>query len=169
MDETSKDQIEVTIKYGDLMQTFIGSAADVWVSVNKFFGEVFPALDLVRKVILTVDLDKLVEDSKGVIAVAPEGPELLVAKEKLTDSEILQYYLLAAYIGFKLGKIVREDMTKDELSSKLGKNLKITVTRLGELVKEGSVIKTENGGYKIATIGIRRLQEEMSAIKREIW
>jgi predicted transcriptional regulator len=47
--------------------------------------------------------------------------------------------------------------------------MKITATRLGELVKEGSVIKAEDGGYKISTIGIRRLQEELSAIKSEIW
>jgi hypothetical protein len=169
MDETRDEQITVIVKYRDLEQTFSGSINDVWVYVNKFFGEVMPAFDLIRNVILTVDLAKLIEDSKGVIAITPEGPELLVPKEKLTDSEVLQYYLLAAYIGFKLGRTTKETVTKEELSSKLGKNMKITATRLGELVKEGSVIKAEDGGYKISTIGIRRLQEELSAIKSEIW
>jgi len=169
MDETRDEQITVIVKYRDLEQTFSGSINDVWVYVNKFFGEVMPAFDLIRNVILTVDLAKLIEDSKGVIAIAPEGPELLVPKEKLTDSEVLQHYLLAAYIGFKLGRTTKETVTKEELSSKLGKNMKITATRLGELVKEGSVIKAEDGGYKISTIGIRRLQEELSAIKSEIW
>jgi len=169
MDETRDEQITVIVKYRDLEQTFSGSINDVWVYVNKFFGEVMPAFDLIRNVILTVDLAKLIEDSKGVIAIAPEGPELLVPKEKLTDSEVLQHYLLAAYNGFKLGKATKETATKEELSSKLGKNMKITATRLGELVKEGSVIKAEDGGYKISTIGIRRLQEELSAIKSEIW
>jgi len=164
-----EDQIVVIVKYGDLEQKFVGSVNDVWVSVNKFFGEVFPAFDLIRKVILTVDFAKLIEDSEDVIAIAPEGPELLAPKDKLTDSEVLQYYLLAAYIGSKSGKIVRETMTKEELSTKLGKSMKITATRLGELVKEGRIVKGEDGGYKIATIGMKRLQEELRAIKSEIW
>jgi hypothetical protein len=170
MNETHQDQIiSVTVKYGDLEQKFVGSVDDVWVNVNKFFSEVFPAFDISRKMILTVDLAKLIEDSRGVIAIAPEGPELLVPKDRLTDGEVLQYYLLAAYIGFKLGKIVRETMTKEELSSKFGKSAKITGTRLGELVREGRVIKVDDDGYKISTMGIRRLQEELTAIKSEVW
>lgn len=169
MSESRVDQVTVIVKYGGLEQTFTGSVNDVWVGVNKFLGEVFPAFDMARKVTLTVDLTKLVDDSKDVIAFAPEGPELLVPKEKLTDSEALQYYLLAAYIGFKLGKLARETMTKEELQAKLGKSMKITATRLGELVKDGSVVKTADGSYKIATIGIKRLQEELSVIKTEIW
>lgn len=60
-------------------------------------------------------------------------------------------------------------MTKEELSAKLGKNMKITTTRLGELVKQGNVVKTDEGNYKIATVAIKRLQEEIAAIKNEIW
>jgi len=60
-------------------------------------------------------------------------------------------------------------MTKEELQARLGKNMKITATRLGELVKQGNVVKTEEGNYRIATIGIRKLQEEVKGIKSEIW
>ena len=169
MSESGVEKVTVVVKYGDLEQTFTGSVDDVWVGVNKFFGEVFPAFDLVRKATLTVDLVELIEDSKGVIAIAPEGPEVLVPKEKLTDSEVLQYYLLAVYIGFRLGKLARDTMTKEELQSRLGKSMKIAATRLGELVKDGSVIKAEDGGYRISTVGVVRLQEELSVIKREIW
>jgi hypothetical protein len=120
-----------------------------------------PVFDIARKVTLTVDLAKLVEDFKNVIAIAPEGPELLISKEKLTDSETLQLYLLAAYMGYRLGKLTRETMTKEELAAKLGKNMKITSTRLGELVKEGILVKTEEGNYKITTIGIKQLKEQL--------
>jgi len=159
--------ITVHVKYGELEQTFTGSVNDVWVSVNKFFGELVPAFDIARKVTLTVDLAKLIEDFKDVIAIAPEGPELLIGKEKLTDSETLQLYLLAAYVGYKLGKLTRETVTKEELQAKLGKNMKITTTRLGELVKQGYVVRTEDGSFKIATIGIKKLQEGLTAIKTE--
>jgi len=159
--------ITVHVKYGELEQTFTGSVNDVWVSVNKFFGELVPAFDIARKVTLTVDLANLIEDFKDVIAIAPEGPEVLIGKEKLTDSETLQLYLLAAYMGYKLGKLTRETVTKEELQAKLGKNMKITTTRLGELVKQGYVVRTEDGSFKIATIGIKKLQEELTAIKTE--
>jgi hypothetical protein len=151
-------QISVHVKYGEIEQTFAGNVNDVWVSLNKFFGEMVPAFDVARKVTLTVDLAKLVEDFKDVVAIASEGPELLLPKEKLTDRENLQLYLLAACIGFKLGKLPREEMTKEQLAVKLGKSMKITTTRLGELTKDGIIIKTDEDNYKITTIGIKRLQ-----------
>lgn len=162
-------KVIVTIKYQGAEQTFTGDVNDVWVSVNKFFGEMIPTFDLARKVTLTVDLAKLIEDFKEVIAISPEGPELLIPKDKLTDSEVLQFYLLAAYIGYRLGKRTTEVMTKEELQTKLGKSMKITATRLGELVKQGTVVKTEEGAFKIATIGVKKLQEELTAIKAEVW
>jgi len=162
----SKETITVHIKYGDVEQTFTGNVNDVWVSINRFFSEMIPAFDIARKVILTVDLAKLIEDFKDVIAIASEGPELLIPKEKLTDSETLQLYLLAAYIGYRLGKLTRETMTKEELAAKLGKSMKITSTRLSELTKEGIAAKIEEEGYKITTIGLKRLQDEtLSKIK----
>lgn len=161
--------VTIHVKYGDVEQTFSGNVNDVWISVNKFFSESIPAFDVVRKMTLTVDLAKLIEDFKDVIAIAPEGPEVLIPKEKLTDSEALQFYLLAAYVGYRLGKQPTDAMTKEELQVKLGKNMKITTTRLGELVKQGNVIKTNEGDYRIATIAIKKLQEELNAIKTEIW
>jgi hypothetical protein len=162
-------KVTVNIKYSDLEQTFTGDPNEVWVGVNKFFGEIIPTFDMARKVVLTIDLAKLIEDFKDVIAIAPEGPELLIPKDKLTDSEVLQLYLAGSYISLKLGKRLTEAMAKEELQTKLGKSMKITATRLGELVKQGRVIKTEEGAFRIATIGIKKLQEELAAIKAEIW
>jgi len=51
-------------------------------------------------------------------------------------------------------------MIKEELAAKLGKNTKITTTRLGELIRQGSVAKTEDNNYKIATKAIKQLQKE---------
>lgn len=161
--------VTVHVKYSGVEQIFKGSVNDVWVGVNKFFAEMIPAFDLARKVTLTVDLPQLIEEAKDVVAIAPEGPELLVPKDKLTDSETLQLYLLAAYIAHRLGKRTTDTVTKEELQIKLGKNMKITTTRLGELVKDGNVVRAEDGSFKISTIGITKLQEELKAIKTEIW
>lgn len=157
----SEDKITVNVKYKDMEQTFTGNVNDVWVSVNKFFGEMIPALEVARKVVLTVDFQGLIEDCKDIIAVAPEGAALLVPRAKLTDSETLSLHLLATYIGYKLGLLDGDAVSKEELRVRLGKSGKITSTRLGELIREGWVTKTGDDDYKITTIGIKNLQREV--------
>ena len=156
----SEETITVHVKYRDVEQTFTGNVNDVWVSVNRFFSEMIPSLEVARKALLTVDLEKLIDACKNIIAVAPEGPTLLVSKQRLTDSETLALYLLAVYIGNKLGLLNEDSISKEELQAGLGKSAKITSTRLGELCREGLAIKTEEDKYKITTIGTKRLQEE---------
>ncbi len=154
-----KETVTVHIKYQETEQTFTGDANQVWISINRFFSEMIPALQTVKKALLTVDLESLIEDCKNVIAVAPEGPVLLVSRQKLTDNETLTLQLLATYIGNKLGQS-KDYLTKEELQAGLGKNAKITSTRLGELCREGLATKTEKGNYRITTLGIKRSQEE---------
>lgn len=156
----SEDKVTVHVKYLDTEQTFTGNVNDVWVSMNQFFSEIIPAFEIINKVTLTVNLAKLIVEFSNIIAIAPEGPEVLIPKKTLTDSETLQLTLLAAYMGNRLGKLKRETVTKEELAAKLGKSVKITTTRLGELLKDRLVTKTQEGNYKINTIGIKRLQDE---------
>ena len=163
----TKETVTVHIKYMDTEQTFTGEVNQVWVSVNRFFSEMIPALQIVQKALLTVDHEKLIEDCKDVIAVAPEGPVLLVSKQKLTDNETLILHLLATYIGDKLGK-TKDFLTKDELQAGLAKNAKITSTRLSELIRDGYATKTEEGNYKITTLGIKRLQDALPEIRKKL-
>ena len=156
---TKEETLTVNIKYQDIEQTFTGDPDQVWISINKFFSEMVPAIHTVKKILLTVDLESLIEDCKNVIAIAPEGPVLLVSRIKLTDNEILTLHMIAAYIGNKLGH-AEDALTKNELQTRLGKNSKITSTRLGELIRDGYVTKTDEGNYKIATLGLRRFQKE---------
>ena len=163
----TEETVTVHIKYMDTEQTFTGEVNQVWVSVNRFFSEMIPALHIVKKALLTVDLEKLIEDCKNVIAVAPEGPVLLVSKQRLTDSETLTLHLLATYIGNKLG-LSKNFLTKAELQAALGKNPKITSTRLGELCREGYATKTDEGNYMITTLGIKRFQEVLPEIREKL-
>lgn len=156
-----QDRVTVHIKYKDVEQTFTGNMNDVWISVNRFFSEIAPALDAARKVVLTVDFQSLIENCRDIIAVAPEGAALLVPKAKLTDNETLSLYLLATYLGYKLGLLDSDAVSKEELRVRLGKSGKITSTRLGELCREGWVTKAGEDTYKITTIGIKSLQREV--------
>lgn len=156
-----QEKILVRIKYRDVEQVFTGGVDEVWTCVNRFFSETFPAFEAARKVVLTVDFQQLLDECKDVVAVAREGVSILVSRRKLTDSETLLLYLLAAYIGYRLGLLKSDVLSKDELQSKLGKSAKIASTRLGELCRNGMVVKTEGDNYKLTTFGVNRLKNEI--------
>ncbi|MEM0007944.1 MAG: hypothetical protein QXR89_06750 [Candidatus Bathyarchaeia archaeon] len=153
-------QIAVHVKYGDAEYTFSGSVEEVWAALNKFFSEFIPAFQIAKALVLSVDLQRLAEDCKGLIGFADNLPHLLVSKEKLTDNETLALHLLAAHLGFRLGMLKTDVLTREELQAKLGKNPKITSTRLGELVKAEIAEKTGEGSYRITSFGIVQMQRE---------
>jgi hypothetical protein len=153
-------QITLHVKYGSVEQTFSGSIEEVWAAVNKFFSEFIPAFAISKALVLSVDLQKLVKECTGLIGFADNAPHLLVPKDKLTDNETLALNLLAAHIGFRLGMLRTDVLTREELQAKLGKNPKITSTRLGELVKIEIAEKTSDGGYRITGFGVAQMQRE---------
>lgn len=155
-----QDEIAVQVKYKDVEKTFSGRVNDVWVSINRFFSEFIPTFDISKKIVLTVDLQGLVKACEGIVAFAEEGPHLLVSRSKLTDNETLVLLLLAGYIGYKLGLVESDVVSKDELRARLGKSSKIVSTRLGELVKREFAVKTNDGKYKISTFGVVQMQKD---------
>ncbi|MEM3699488.1 MAG: hypothetical protein QXL57_01280 [Candidatus Bathyarchaeia archaeon] len=154
------DKITVQVKFRDAEKTFSGNLEEVWLSLNKFFGEFIPSFEIAKKLMLSVDLQKLVKDCEGLIAFSMEGVNLLVSKDKLTDNETLLLLLLAKTVGFQLGLVESDCVSKEELQAKLGKSGKITSTRLGELVKNDMVAKIEDK-YKITTFGLVQAQKEI--------
>ncbi|MEM3622937.1 MAG: hypothetical protein QXZ02_05045 [Candidatus Bathyarchaeia archaeon] len=155
------DKITVQIKFRDVEKTFSGSLEEVWLGLNKFFGEFLPSFDIAKRLVLSVDLQKLVKECEGLIAFSKEGANLLVSKDKLTDNETLLLWLLAFHVGFQLGLVGNDAVSKEELQAKLGKSAKITSTRLGELVKSDMVTKIAEDEYKITTFGITQMQKEI--------
>jgi len=155
-----EDEITVQIKYKDFEETFSGCVNDVWISVNKFFSEFIPAFEISKKLVLTVDLQELIKECENIIAFTEEGPHLLVSRDKLTDNETLALQLLAGYVGYKLGTVESDAVSREELQAKLGKTAKITSTRLGELAKSELVTKTADGEYRITTFGVIQIQKD---------
>ena len=153
--------VTVHIKYENIDETFTGDADDVWISVNRFFNQMIPLFDIARSVVLTVDLKAVLEASKDLVGVSEEGAIVLVSKQKLTDTESLLLKLLGAYIGRQLGLLDRSDLSIEELQRWLGKSGKITSTRLGELCREGLVKTSQKGSYRLSTLGIKQLVDEV--------
>jgi hypothetical protein len=154
-------QIWVHVKFGDVEQTFTGSVEDVWLSLNRFFGEFIPSFAIAKRLVLSVDLQKLVKDCEGLIAFSKEGSSLLVSKDKLTDNETLLLWLLASHVGHDLGLVASDAAGKEELQTKLGKSGKIASTRLGELVKSDMVVKAGDDKFRITTFGVVQMQKDI--------
>jgi len=154
-------RITVHVKYGDVEQTFTGSVEDVWLSLNRFFGEFLPSFEVAKRLVLSVDLQGLVKACEGLVAFSREGANLLVSKDRLTDNECLLLWLLAGYVGFSLGLVGSDCVSKEELQAKLGKSGKIASTRLGELVKGDVVAKVADDKYRITTFGVVQMQKDV--------
>jgi hypothetical protein len=159
-EEKKTEKVSVHVRFGDIEQTFAGNANDVWFLVNKFFSEMMPTFEILSNVMLTVDLQRLMEDCRDIVAITPEGIVVLVPKEQLTDNEALMLHLLAGYIAQRSGLAETCALTKEALQNSLGKSAKIISTRLGELTRKGHIVKMD-GNYKISTIGIKTLQNEL--------
>lgn len=157
----SADKLTIQVKYKDVEETFSGTPEEVWLLVNRFFKEFLPSFEIANRLLLSVDLQSLVKDCEGLVAFSPEGPNLLISKSKITDNETLALLLLASYVGYRLGMLESDAVSKEELQVKLGKSGKITSTRLGELVKSEAVMKTSDDKYKMTTFGVAQMQKEV--------
>jgi hypothetical protein len=155
------EKVAVHIKYKDVEKTFSAAPEEAWLLLSKFFSEFLPSFEIAHRLLLSVDLQKLAEDCDGLIAFSQEGANLLVPKSRLTDNETLLLWLLAGYLGHKLGVLESDELSKEELQAKLGKSGKITSTRLGELVKGDVVAKTAEERFRITTFGVVQMQRDI--------
>ncbi|MEM2971662.1 MAG: hypothetical protein QW270_04485 [Candidatus Bathyarchaeia archaeon] len=154
--------VTVQVKYGDVEKSFSGSLEEVWQCINRFFSEFLPSFETAKKLVLRIDLEGLVKDCEGLIGFSQkEGTCLLIPKSRLTDNETLLLWLLAYHIGFRLGFVENDAVSRDELQVKLGKTAKITSTRLGELIKNDLVAKTADDKYRITSFGVVQMQKEI--------
>ena len=159
---TEKSNIEVHVKYKDFDKSFSAtSLEEAWLMLQKFFHEFIPAFEIASKLWLSVDVAALAKDLDGIVAFSPEGSNLMLPKGKLTDNETLLLWLLASYLGCKLGKFATDSLTKEELQAKLNKSGKITSTRLGELIKNNMITRTDEDRYRITTFAVVQLQKDI--------
>ena len=154
-------KVSLHLKYRDVEKMFSAPPEEAWLFLSKFFTEFLPSFDVANRLMLSVDLQQLAEDCEGLIAFSPEGVNLLVSKSRLTDNETLLLWLLAGYLGQKLGLVEGDAVSKEELQAKLGKSGKITSTRLGELVKGDLVAKTADEKFRVTTFGVVQLQKDL--------
>lgn len=155
---TKPEKILVQIKYIDVEQQFSAEPQEAWFLLNTFFKEFIPSFEIAQKLWLNVDVKQLAKDLNGIVVFSGDGVSLLVPKNKLTDNESLLIWLTAYFLGYKLGLVNSDSLSKDELRAKIGKSGKITSTRLGELVKNNFASKTADEKFRLTTFGVLQVQ-----------
>ena len=155
---TKPEKILVQIKYIDVEQQFSAEPQEAWFLLNTFFKEFIPSFEIAQKLWLNVDVKQLAKDLNGIVVFSGDGVSLLVPKNKLTDNESLLIWLTAYFLGYQLGLVNSDSLSKDELRAKIGKSGKITSTRLGELVKNNFASKTADEKFRLTTFGVLQVQ-----------
>ncbi len=155
------EKIQVQIKYKGVEQQFVADPQEAWLLVDSFFKKLIPSFEIAQKLWLNVDFAQLATDLSGIVAFSGDGVSLLVPKNKLTDNETLLVWFAGYYLGYKLGLVNCDSLSKEELQTKLEKSSKITSTRLGEFVKSDFAAKTADERFRVTTFGIVQFQKEV--------
>jgi hypothetical protein len=157
---SEEKKLKVAIRWGDLKADYEGLPDDVLRGVIGFLKRAYPALEVVEKIALTTDLDRLVKSLEGLVGVQPSGPVILYGG-KITIEQSVSLLLGGAYASYRLNLLDQESLPLDalcRLTGKTGGALRGTLSRM----KDKQLIeRLPEGGYKITQLGIKLLTDEV--------
>ncbi len=155
----SSEKVKVVIRCGETVVEFEGGHEEVWRSINKFFSETYPALEIVRKLTGAIDVTELARKLEDFVEF--RDGRIIIMKEMDAKRRIL-LCLAAAYVGRRLGLFDKEDLAPKEIAAYTGLDERVARARLSELRKSGLVVKTDEGLYSFASNSIGELFGEGS-------
>ena len=144
---------------------FSGTPDVVMRSLHEFVSKMIPNMDLARTISANYSLNDIIQMFKDYIRITPEGPRVWSQDRKLSDRDVILLQLVAARASSLSGKSSSDAMSVAEIQAATGLYPKTISSRLSELTKQTQVerIDAEGGGrYRIATIGIHRLGEQLT-------
>jgi predicted transcriptional regulator len=161
----AENDVNVTVKIGDVKVEFSGSAETVTTSVMNFLAKQVPSMDLARKILLNYAAKELIETYSHVIKITPEGPRVILDSDvKLSDKDIVALQLVAARIAKDLGRLQDNSMQVSDIHNATALNPKSISSRISEMVKAGHVMRDEKepSKYRITTAGIHWLNSTVA-------
>jgi len=157
-----EDLLELFVRYKDMELRFKGKPDDVTRSFLRFIQKILPTYDLASKLALTIDLEDLLKSLEGIIAFTPEGPVVMVPKERLGgERDAILLHLVKAYVGYRTGRLEEDSLSTSEIASLTGGKTSTIGARLSELVSAGQVERVGRGEYRMTTLGIRNFIDEV--------
>jgi len=155
-----REEIEIYVKCSGFEEDFKGPVDQVLRALISSLDKIYPSLEVLSQVRLTVDLQELMEKMKDIIAVAPSGPVILCEK-KLTVPEMIGLNLIGAFAGYKLNLLEKASLSLDELVTLTGKTKGSVSRRMTSMVNDRWVEKPDRGEYKISPVGIKHFLDKV--------
>jgi hypothetical protein len=147
--------IEVVVKHSGVENRIIGSPETVVKELLSYFSRVYPSIELVSKLILSVDSVDFLQSCTGVLAVSPEGLVVLKDLKDLKDKELVMIHLAGSRLQHQMGKRESDTLSLDEITKTTGRSTGTVAGRLSELCNEQLVERVGKGSYRLTTMGTR--------------
>ncbi|MEM3590216.1 MAG: hypothetical protein QXN33_04400, partial [Candidatus Bathyarchaeia archaeon] len=125
--------VEVTVRYKGLEKTVRGDPNAVVSELMAFFANAMPGLEVISRISLSVDMEGLLRDCEGVIALTPEGLVITAPVDFLPDRELILFHLALAKIAHSLGKAEGSSLTSSELANRVKRSPGTIAGRVSEL------------------------------------
>jgi hypothetical protein len=146
--------IEVTVRFGDAQKTIKGNADEVIRELLQFFSKVYPQLELISRISLSVDLETFLKSCEGILALTPEGIAVTADTSHLKDRELIMLHLARTRAGHMLGKSEKDTVRLSDLVVAAKSKTGTVAGRLSEMCSEGIVERLAKGEYRATTSGV---------------
>jgi hypothetical protein len=158
---SGQDNLRVHLEFGEVKVDFEGNVNQVAESIVRFLTEVYPNLEILRKLVYNPDVTNLAAKLVGRVEITAEGP-ILVSGFELSTRDAACIALLGAYVGNKLGKLPKESLTSGDLAKITGKARKTISNEVPKLVADGLAERTVEGEYKLTILGVRKTEDTLA-------
>ncbi len=147
-------KVELRLRFGEHTLEIAGDPDTIVREVLRFFSKVYPQLELLSKLTLTIDLEELMKASVGILALAHEGVVITANTETLKDQECILVQLVRSKLAFTLSGREKDTMMTDEIASSINGKPGTVAGRLSELVSSNLIERVGKGEYRITTMGL---------------
>ena len=153
-----KGRLKVQVEFEGAKASFEGDADEVFKAFTRFLTNIYPNLEIVRRLTFTPDLSSLLEELVGFVELAPEGP-ILNPEVQMSARDKICLALLGADVGSKIGKLSKGTLSSRDLSRITGRARKTIMNEMPKLVARGFVERTSEGEYLITNLGIKHTKD----------
>lgn len=156
---SEEEKVEMLLRYRGMEIKLTGSSNEVTKAFLEFMSKMLPSFEVANRLVMNVDLDRLVRELEGIVALTPEGIIVMTPRDSLGERETILLYLLKTNLGHQLGKLEEDSLSLADILTETGGKPSTTAARLSELVNQGWVDRVGRGKYRITTFGVRSFQE----------
>jgi hypothetical protein len=160
---SEKSKIKVTIEWGNMKHVAEGDVDAVFREITTFIAKVQPAFEPLSKIMFTPDYMAMLTDLSPLVNIGPNG-EIILLRSGLSADQAIGLTLLGSQIANKIGRKQIDDMSVEELASSIRKAAKTVRNTVVEMCKTSLVERTGRGTYRITTIGMKELLDDLKAM-----